>query len=78
MTHTDPLTAAAQKLQDETHVMTVRRFLQQAQAEHDHPDTPHERQAEIRGIARTLLERTRSGIAQLEMTHARRHGEVTP
>ena len=78
MTHTDPLAAAAQKLEDETHVMTVRRFLEQAQAEHDHPDTPHERQTEIRGIVRTLLERTRAGIAELENTHTRHIREATP
>lgn len=78
MTDTDPLAAAAQKLEDETHLMTVRRFLEQAQAEHDHPDTPHQRQAEIRGIASTLLERTRAGIAELENTHARQTGEATP
>lgn len=78
MTDTDPLAAAAQKLEAETHVMTVRRFLEQAQTEHDDPDTPPERQTEIQGIVRTLLERTRCGIAELELTHAWHTGEATP
>lgn len=66
MTATDPLTAAAQQLEAEAHMTTVRRYLQQAQAEHDRPDTPHQRRAEIRDRLWTLLERIRAGIAALE------------
>jgi hypothetical protein len=62
----DPLTAAAEEIESEARVTTVRRYVQQAAAEHDGPDTPNERRTEIQGCLSTLLERTRAGIAELE------------
>lgn len=66
MTGTDPLVAAAQSLEAQAAVTTIRRLLERWGVVLDDPDTPPDRRAEIHGYLTTLLERIRAGMEELE------------